>query len=445
MILRLVVTAPGRTRAARSGLPRRWAVTSGAIAFIMSSGVRSRPHAPYRALRALDPVHHSPLGFWLLSGHDEVSALLRNPSLSNDERQVDLSLLHLGPFGGQEASRPGPFVDLTPNLLLFLDPPDHTRVRALVARAFTPRAVAAFEERLGVLIEHQLDQLVRRGEMDLLADFAYPVPALAICELLGAPTSDAGFIATHAPILAARLDPSPFRDDAVRLAGDASTLVMTEYLNRLIEQRRRDPGPDLLSTLIAAGDDEDRLSHDELVANIILLLMAGHETTANLLGNGVHALMHHPEQLDLLRRNPELGQSAVEELLRFDGPIQLTERIPRQDIEVAGQAVKKGSVVILCIAAANRDPLVFPDPHQLDITRSPNPHLAFGGGSHFCVGAPLARLEARLALRALFDRLPNLRLANGRGNGHRQQWRKTLTIRGLQRLDVRWNSPPSLR
>jgi cytochrome P450 len=162
-----------------------------------------------------------------------------------------------------------------------------------------------------------------------------------------------------------------------------------------------------------------------LVANVILLLIAGHETTANLLGNGVYALMRDPEQLELLRRNPELGQGAVEELLRFDGPIQLTERIALEGLEVAGQTIGKGSVVILCIAAANRDSRVFTDPHRLDITRSPNPHLAFGGGSHFCVGAPLARLEARLALRALFDRLPNLRLAN--------------------RLDVRWDSPPSLR
>ena len=232
-------TTQVRTRAARSGLPRRWAVTSGAIAFIVSSRIRSRPHAPYRALRALDPVHHSPLGFWLLSGHEEVAALLRHPSVSNNENQVDLSLLHLGPFSGERTRPPGPFVDLTPSLLLFLDPPDHTRVRSLVARAFTPRAVAAFEERLGILVERQLDQLVHRGEMDLLGEFAYPVPALAICELLGAPSSDAGFFATHAASLAARLDPSPFRDEAVRLAADASTVLMTEYLNALIEQRPR--------------------------------------------------------------------------------------------------------------------------------------------------------------------------------------------------------------
>ena len=204
----------------------------------------------------------------------------------------------------------------------------------------------------------------------------------------------------------------------------------------------RDPGPDLLSTLIAAGEDHDRLSHDELVANIILLLMAGHETTANLLGNGVYALMRNPEQLDLLRRNPELGQSAVEELLRFDGPIQLTERVALVDLEVAGQTIPKGSVVVLWIAADNRDQLFFSDPLQLDITRSPNPHLSFGGGSHFCVGAPLASPgSAASALRALFERLPNLRLAART----RPRWRKTLTIRGLERLDVRWDSPPSLR
>ncbi len=387
----------------------------------------------YRALRTLDESHHSPLGFWVLAGHEEVSAALRNPTLSNNERGVDLSALHLGPFSGGDDTKPGPFSELSPNLMLFTDPPDHTRLRALVSKAFTPKAVAHLEDRVHQVVHERLDAVESAGSMELLADLAYPVPALVICELLGAPPEDAELIAHHAPTVAARLDPSPFRSDAVRVAADESTVVLTEYLDRLIAARRARPGDDLLSVLIAAQEDDDRLSHDELVANVILLLMAGHETTANLLGNGIYALLRHPDQFALLRRNPELDRTAVDELLRFDGPIQLTERVTLEDTSIGGITVPKGRIVALVLAAANRDPSVFTDPAKLDLSRSPNPHLSFGGGSHFCIGAPLARLEARIALRAIVDRLPELRLAR-----RRHRWRKTLTIRGLERLDLEW-------
>jgi cytochrome P450 len=381
-------------------------------------------------------VHHSPLGFWLLSGHEEVSAALRNPLLGNNEGRADLGLLHLGPFMSEKDQRPGPFRDLAPNLLLFQDPPDHTRIRALVAKAFTPKAIGALERRIDDLVHRQLDRVESAGSMELLHDFAYPVPALVICELLGAPAGDAAFIARHAPALAARLDPNPFRNDAIVAASDEATVAMTEYLNRLIVERRAHPGSDLLSALITAQEDGDRLSHDELVANVILLLLAGHETTANLLGNGMYALLRHPEQLHLLRENPELDRTAVDELLRFDGPVQLTERVALEAIEVGPARIPCGSIIVLCTAAANRDPLVFDHPDHLNLARTPNPHLAFGGGHHFCIGAPLARLEARVALRALLDRLPDLRLA------HRApHWRKTLTVRGLQRLDLEWTHP----
>jgi pimeloyl-[acyl-carrier protein] synthase len=412
---------------------RRAAVTAGAVAFFVSSRLRTHPHGLFRALRIFDPVHHSPLGFWMLSEHDHVSAALRNPMLGSSEKEADLSLLHLGPLMSLADVEAGPFVDLSKRLILFMDPPDHTRIRALVSKAFTPKAVASLEDRIGVLVHRELDKLVGNGSMELLREFAYPVPALVICELLGAPSEDATLIAKHAPALAARLDPNPFRSSDVRSAADEATRQMASYLGGLIEARRADPGSDLLSVLIAAQEDDDRLTHDELVANLILLLIAGHETTANLLGNGVHALLRDPPQLAFLRDHPEHDRTAIDELLRFDGPIQITERIALEEIALGEARIPKGAIVILCIAAANRDPQSFIDPNHLDVTRSPNPHLAFGGGSHFCLGAPLARLEARIALRALLDRLPDLELAHSR-----QRWRKTLTIRGLQRLDLMW-------
>jgi pimeloyl-[acyl-carrier protein] synthase len=424
--------APTRPQGTGS-LARRCVVTTGAVAFIVSARLRSHPHGAFRALRAVDPVHHSPLGFWLLAGHEEVGAALRNPALGNDESRADLGLLHLGPFMSEQDRRPGPFRELAPSLLLFMDPPDHTRIRSLVSKAFTPKAVGAIEARIGELVHRRLDTLESAGSMDLLSDLAYPVPALVICELLGAPATDAPFLARHAPALAARLDPNPFRNDAIVASSDEATVAMTDYLGRLIDERHRHPGDDLLSALITAQEDGDRLSHDELVANVILLLLAGHETTANLLGNGLYALLRHPDQLALLRRNPELDRTAVDELLRFDGPVQLTERVALAPVRVGTALIPEGSIVVLCISAANRDPLVFSDPDRLDVARSPNPHLSFGGGAHFCIGAPLARLEARIALRAVLDRLPDLALAQ-----RRQHWRKTLTVRGLQRLDLTW-------
>lgn len=431
------------------GTGRRWLVTSAVVGFMASPRVRSHPHPAYRTLRRLDPTHESPIGIWVLSRHREVHAALRSPQMGSDETKADLGAIRLGPFRrllgstAREAvdepssfkQRPvsGAFAKSFRELMLFRDPPDHTRLRALVSKAFTPRAVAALEDRITELTHRRLDAIEAAGRTEFLTDFAYPVPALVMCELMGAPSSDHELIMKHAPALATRLDPSPMRSPLVLAAADRAAEELTRYLEGLVALRRRDPGDDILSALISAEEDGDQLSHDELVATAMLLLIAGHETTANLLGNGVLALLRHPEQWHRLRQEPGLDRSAVEELMRYDGPIQMAERIPLDDVQIAGTSIPKGRIAVLCLAAANRDPEVFHDPDRLDIGRESNPHVGFGGGAHYCVGAALARMEARIALRAIAERWPNLTVAT-----HRLEWRPSFTIRGLRALPLSW-------
>lgn len=420
--------------------------TPGVLGFVALPWLRSRPHAPYRLLRSLDPAHHSPSGIWVLSGHREVAAALRHPAMSSDEARMDLRTLHLGPFrrlldeAGQRAVREGrttvteplsAAVRLLRQLMLFRDPPDHTRLRSLVNKAFTPRAVASLEPRIEAIVDGQLDRLVGRGRAEFMSAFAYPVPALVICELMGLPAEDHVLISRHAPALAARLDPSPMRTPAMLAEADRAVDELTAYLAGMIAKRREDPGDDLLSRLVVAEDDGCRLHHDELVAMAVLLLIAGHETTANLLGNGLVALLRHPGRWEQYCGEENLDRTAVDELMRFDGPIQMTQRITLDDVQVGTASIPKGSMVVLCLAAANRDPAVFDHPQTLNLARDPNPHLGFGAGAHFCIGAPLARLEARIALRAIARRLRHARIDTSR-----LDWRSSFTIRGLRQLPL---------
>jgi pimeloyl-[acyl-carrier protein] synthase len=430
------------------GRARSWLATPGVLGFVTLPWLRARPHTPYRLLRSIDPAHRSPSGVWILTGHAEVSAALRHPAMGNDESKMDLGTLHLGPLRrlldepAQRALRSGQATDVGPSspsgrlmrqLMLFRDAPDHTRLRSLVNKAFTPRTVAALEGRLEEIVHRQLDHFIRSDTREFMSQFAYPVPALVICELMGLPLSDHAVIQRCAPALAARLDPSPMRNSAKLEAADRAVQELTDYLLEVIAKRRVDPGEDLLSRLIAADEHGNALDPDELVAMGILLLIAGHETTANLLGNGLLSLLRHPEQWELFRGDEGLDRTAVEELMRFDGPIQMTQRIALQDVEVGAAAIPSGSLAVLCLAAANRDPVIFDRPRSLDLARDPNPHVGFGGGAHFCVGAALARMEARLALRAIAERLPRPSLGS-----QRLKWRPSFTIRGLHELRLSW-------
>ncbi len=320
---------------------------------------------------------------------------------------------------------------LEPSMLM-QDPPEHTRLRNLVSRAFTPGAVQALRPRIESLADALLDGVQARGHMDLIADFAGPLPATVIAELLGVPPEDQQRFRRWADALVRVLDPS--QPQTVRLAGLAARLQLVEYFHNLLGRRRGNLQPGLLAVLAEVEQTDDRLSAGEVLVMAMLLLTAGHETTTHLIGTGTLVLLQHPDELARLRGNPELLPTAVEELLRFAPPVHLDRRIAAVDLELGGQQVQAGERVVAVIGSANRDGQIWTDADRLDISRHPNPHLAFGRGIHFCLGAPLARLEGQVAFAALLRRLPGLALDPGKppeSNGN-------VVLRGMRRFGVRW-------
>jgi pimeloyl-[acyl-carrier protein] synthase len=378
------------------------------------------PYPTYQRLRADDPVHHSPLGFWVLTRYEDVVAALRDPRLAKEA---------IAGFVAARFGRPMPAMGLS---MLDRDPPDHTRLRGLVNKAFTPRVVEVLRPHIQQIVDGLLDRVAAAGSMDLIEDFAYPLPVIVICEMLGVPVEDRERFKGWGLDIARGLDALLLPvDSEVSQRNFAARHALADYFRELIAERRAAPRGDMLSALIAAEEAGDTLSEDELLATCILLLVAGHETTVNLIGNGTLALLRHPDQLHRLRENPALIASAVEELLRYDGPVQRTTRIPNTDVTIGGRTIGKGEMVMLFIGAADRDPAQFPDPDRLDIGRSDNRHIAFGWGIHFCLGAPLARVEAQIAINTLVKRMPKLALATDT-----PQFRESLTLRGLTTLPV---------
>jgi pimeloyl-[acyl-carrier protein] synthase len=362
---------------------------------------------------------------WLLSHHAQVQTVLRDPRF----RRQDFTK------GAVKVLGEGPLSSSYSLWFLFMDPPDHTRLRGLVSKAFTPRTVEGLRGQIEALIEDLLDRQHDRPTFDLVGDFAYQVPVLVICELLGVPPSDRGRFGAWSAALARGLDNLTVADAEFILHGNAAAAGLTDYFRELVAARRRAAGQDLLSALIAAEEAGDRLTEDELLATCVLLFFAGHETTVNLIGNGTLALLRHPDQLQRLRQQPGLIGNAVEELLRYDSPVQRTGRIAAEDVELFGVQIQRGDRVNMLVGAANRDPAQFADPDRLDITRpNASQHLSFAAGIHYCVGAPLARLEAQLAIAALLRRAPNLRLVD-----QQPPWRPTFVLRGLQSLQVAWS------
>ena len=389
--------------------------------------VRANPYAVYRRLRDADPVHLSPFGTCLLTRYDDAVAVLRDKRFSVqhsdyiDLRKADSPILG-DSFGPAPSDR-----DLS-NVMLFIDPPRHTRLRTLVNKAFTPRVVERLRARIASIVDELLDEVETKAEVDVISAFAYPLPVRVICEMLGVPGEDQARIRGWSRKIAPILDPIVTAEAQAGIEEAESHLQ--PYWDELIERRRGDLRDDLLSELIRAEDEGNRLNHEELRSTCNLLLIAGHETTMNLIGNGLFALLRHPDQAEKLRTNPELARGAVEELLRFDSPVHLTARTAREDVDVGGVALEAGRLAIVAIAGANRDPAHFEDPEGLNIERNPNPHLAFSAGAHFCVGSGLARLEAQLALPRLLGRLPNIQLAA------EPEYRETITLRGLKELRV---------
>jgi cytochrome P450 PksS len=320
------------------------------------------------------------------------------------------------------------FRPLTRNML-DLDPPDHTRLRGLVHKAFTPRLVERMRERVASLAGELLDAALRRGSFDLIRDYALPIPTTIIAEMLGVPAGDRQRFHRWSEVIVAASPSGPGMAKAI-----PSVFFFLRYIRRLVRARRAEPRDDLVSALAQAEEAGDQLSEDELLAMIFLLLVAGHETTVNLIGNGALALMKNPGQMERLRRDPTLVKTAIEELLRYESPVATaTERFAREDIPIAGVVIPRGELVYAVLASANRDPRQFPEADTLDVAREPNRHLAFGLGIHYCLGAPLARLEGEIAIAALLRRAPGLRLAVP---PEQLRWRRGLVLRGLQSLPV---------
>jgi cytochrome P450 len=379
------------------------------------------PYPTYHRLRDEDPVHHSPLDFWVLTRYEDVAAVLRDPRFIKE------------PLVSMVAARFG--VSVPPGVglsMLDRDPPDHTRLRSLVSKAFTPRVVEGLRPRIQKMVDDLITRAEAVGTMDLIEEFAYPIPVNVICEMLGVPVEDHDRFKGWSLDIARGLDSVwlPPESEIPKRSG-AARHAIGDYMRGLIAERRASPRGDLLSALIAAEEAGDKLSEDELIATCILLLIAGHETTVNLIGNGTLALLRHPEELRRLRETPGLITSAVEELLRYDGPVQRTARITSTEVTIGGRTIPKGEMVMPFIGAADRDPAQFSDPNRLDLGRADNRHIAFGWGIHFCLGAPLARVEGQIAIDTLVRRLPRLALVDDE-----PEYRQSLTLRGLKALPV---------
>jgi cytochrome P450 len=386
------------------------------------------PFPVYRWLRDHEPVHWSEsFNAWVVTRYDDVLEVFQRPErFSSDRfRKVD-------PRYASQRPAVRAVAEVLADWLVFRDPPDHTRLRALLQRSFTPRHLEKNRERIQSTIDDLLLAVSGRGEMDFIRDFAFPLPALVIALLLGVPGEDIEPIKRWSDRLAAYLGGATDGRDNF---GEASAGVtsLCDYFRDLLRAKQASPGDDLMSLMLRAEHAGDRLSPEEVVSNCVLLLFAGHETTTNLLGNGLLHLLRHPAQRERLARDPALAESAVEELLRFDGPVPATTKVVLRDGDWRGAPLRRGQLILPFMSSANRDERHFPAPDRLDLRRQPNRHLAFGFGIHFCLGAPLARLEARLAFRALLRRFPSLTLADPA-----PRWKPMIFLRGLESLPVAW-------
>jgi len=386
------------------------------------------PYPHYERLRTTDPVHVNAHGAFVASRHADVSLVLRDKRFGKD--YVERTIRRYGPKIMDE-----PIFRSMSHWMLQQDPPDHTRLRGLVVKAFTARRVEDMRPRIQEVVDQTLDAVVENGHMDLIEDFAFRLPVTIICDMLGIPEEHREAFYKGSRDGGRILDPVPLTPEEIAQANAGNTMAKM-YFEQLFELRRRNPGDDLTSQLVQAEEAGDKLSNEELTANIVLLFGAGHETTVNLIGNGLLALYRNPDQLALLKANPSLMSNAIEEFLRYDSSVQMTGRVALEDIEdLGGKRVPKGESVLCLLGSANRDPAVYPDrPDRLDIRRPNVKPLSFGGGIHFCLGAQLARIEAEIAISTLLRRLPELRL----DDAENPEWRPTFVLRGLKRLPASW-------
>ena len=385
---------------------------------------RKNPHPFYDRLRTEEPVHRTPLGFVVLTRYEDVANTLRNNDFSRDI-EVNANL-------PESPTRKFRRENERSKSMLNLDPPDHTRLRRLVSKSFTPSAIEKLRPRIQQLVDDALANAKRTGHLELVEELAFPVPFQVISDLLAMPTERGEELREWSQIITATLEPTTGVEELEK--GQEAIAKMRPYLEEIIQHRRRNMGDDMLSSLIAVEEQGEKLNNDELMSFVILLYIAGHETTVNLIGNSVHALLTHPEQLDVMRRE-SCTPNMVDELLRFNGPVQHTIRTPLVDISIPvnGQEmlIKKGSLVLASLGAGNHDPSVFSNPHQLDFSRSnSNRHLAFAAGVHYCLGASLAKLETEVAVGTLVKTFKSIEFDS------QPEWRDRLTIRGVSKFEL---------
>ena len=395
---------------------------------LFCDGRLADPYPLFHRLRSEDPVHWSDrLNGWVLTRYDDVRAASRDPRFANDRASVNMSGL-----AEPERTRLAPLGEHVSNWLGFTDPPKHTRMRNLVSKSFTSELAEDMGPRIQHIVDSLIDDAERQGRMDLVNDLAYPLPTTVICEILGVPMEN-------------RAQFKGWIDDITKFIGglgasylektadkaEESRKELTHLFRELTLQRRREPRQDLITALAAVEGDEDGLSEQELLGLCVFLFAAGHETTVSLIANGMLSLLQNRGELERLRRDPSLMETAVEEFLRYESPIQVDTRLIAEDVELRGRCLRKGQPVIMVRAAANRDPAQFPDPDRFDVGRQNNKHLAFGWGIHFCLGAPLARIESRIAVKTLLERLPEIRLESEDVN-----WWENMALRLPQSLPV---------
>ncbi|MEE8301655.1 MAG: cytochrome P450 [Candidatus Tectomicrobia bacterium] len=408
-----------RSTAIRGMLAREW-WQSGVTYNPLSPRVYNNPYPKYAELRAKDPVHWSALmDSWVLSRYEDVDTILR------DHKRFSSDARNRIPTRTRRASIPS----ADDPSMLFLDPPDHTRLRALVSKAFTPHTIEALQPRIGQIMADLLDQIPDPTSFDLMQAIATPLPVIVIAELLGVPSEDREQFKLWSAQRARILEPTITSQE--RQVAFQAAEAFNAYFLGIIDQRRAAPRDDLISALVAAEEAGDKLTQSELLIMLRTLLIAGNETTTNLIGNGMLALLRHPDQMQMLRDDPALIAPAVEELIRYDAPVQIDARSVMEDMELHGRCMTKGQGIVMLIGAANHDPDVFKNPAQLDITRDDVSHIGFGRGMHYCLGAPLARLEGRVAFGMLLERFADLRLLTDA-----PPFRDNVVLRGLATLPV---------
>ncbi|WP_261300723.1 cytochrome P450 family protein [Paenibacillus andongensis] len=393
---------------------------------LSSPEFKKNAHEIYNQLRQNDPLHEiaMPDGqrAWLSTRYDDAVQILK------DDERFTKNLQSLSPEE-YAAIMPKKEMDLISKQMLSSDPPDHTRLRSIVSKAFSPQMIENMQEEIQRITDDLIDRVQEKGSMEVIEDFAFPLPIIVISQMLGIPENDHHLF-------------KKWSSDFINAANDRNKMkeafpsiqAFGRYIEELITERRKYPGSDLISMLIQAHDSRDKLTAEELSSTIWLLIVAGHETTVNLIGNGLLALLENSEQFRLWRGDPAFSQSGIEELLRYYSPVEIaTSRWARHDFTWHGKNIGKGDLIFVGLAAANRDPEQFENPNRLDITRKKNKHIAFGNGIHFCLGAPLARLEGKIALSTLLRRLPNLRIDT---TSEELKWRSGILMRGLERFPV---------